>query len=114
MAAYERALVDSPPLDVGAVRTKAGSIAAMIVGYFGTADFAGLAHASQQQYRRIFERMRRDYGDLSIAGLQRRHVVQMRDTRAATPIAARDFLRCLRLLVQHAIALGLRDDDPTA
>jgi hypothetical protein len=55
-----------------------------------------------------------DYGDLSVARLERRHVVHMRDTKAATPIAARDFLRCLRLLVQYAISIGIRDDDPTA
>ena len=38
----------------------------------------------------------------------------MRDTKAATPIAARAFLRCLRFLVQYAIGIGIREDDPTA
>jgi integrase len=35
-------------------------------------------------------------------------------TKAATPIAARAFLRCLRFLVQYAIGIGIREDDPTA
>jgi integrase len=114
MAAYGRALADTPRVELAARRTRAGSINAMIVGYLATADFAALASASQQAYRRIFQRMRGDYGDLSIATLERRHVVRMRDAKAATPVAARDFLRCLRLLVQHAMALGIREDDPTA
>src|SRR5262245_56954435 len=114
MAAYGAALADTPRVEIGERRTRAGSIGAMIVGYLATADFAALAAASQQAYRRIFERMRTDYGDLPIATLERRHVLRMRDAKAATPIAARDFLRCLRLLIHHAIALGIREDDPTA
>jgi integrase len=48
-----------------------------------------------------------------IAALERRHVALMLEAKAATPAAARDLLRCLRLLVQHAIKLGIRQDDPT-
>jgi integrase len=114
MAAYGAALADTPRVEIAARRTRAGSISAMIVGFLATADFAGLKPGTQQIYRRIFEHMRSAYGDMSMATLERRHVVRMRDTKAATPIAARAFLRCLRFLVQHAIALGIREDDPTA
>jgi integrase len=38
----------------------------------------------------------------------------MLDTKAATPIGARDFLRCLRLLVRYAISIGIIENDPTA
>ena len=37
----------------------------------------------------------------------------MLDAKAATPIGARDFLRCLRLLIAYAIGTGIRADDPT-
>src|SRR5262249_45972910 len=47
--------------------------------------------------RRILEGLRHDYGDMSIATLARKHVVRMLDAKAETPIAARDFLRCLRV-----------------
>src|SRR6516225_9314990 len=75
MAAYGQALADTPRVEIAARQTRAGSINAMIVGYLGSADFAALAPASQQAYRRIFERMRRDYGDMSVATLARKHVV---------------------------------------
>jgi integrase len=112
--AYEQALAGAPPaIEVGATRTVAGSVNAMIVGYLGSAAFGQLAPASQRQYRRILEELRHQHGDRSIATLERRHVVLMLDAKAKTPAAARDLLRCLRLLVQHAIGLGIRQDDPT-
>jgi len=45
--------------------------------------------------------------------LARKHVVKMLDGKKDTPAAARDFLRCLRLLTQYAISIGVRQDDPT-
>jgi len=114
MAAYSSALANSPRVEVAAGRTRAGSISAMVVGYLGSADFHNLAPASQQQYRRILEGLQRDYGDLGIATLERRHVVKMLDAKAAHPAAARDFLRCLRVLVTYAISIAVRHDDPTA
>jgi integrase len=113
MAAYQAALADMPKAEVGATRTIAGSVNAMVVGYLGSAAFWQLASASQRQYGRIFEELRRQYGDHQITLLERRHVVKMLDARAEHPAAARDLLRCLRLLVQHAIKLGIRQDDPT-
>jgi integrase len=114
MAAYGAALADTPSVEIAARQTRAGSINAMVVGYLGSADFHNLAPASQQQYRRILEGLRRDYGDLGIASLARKHVVRMLDAKAETPIAARDFLRCLRVLIRYAIGIGVRQDDPTA
>src|SRR5262249_55737036 len=112
--AYEQALAGTPlPADIGAARTIAGSVNAMIGGYLGSAAFGQLAPTSQRQYRRILEELRRQHGDRSIAALERRHVELMLDAKAETPSAARDLLRCLRLLVQHAIKLGVRQDDPT-
>jgi integrase len=116
MAAYANALEAAPKAitEIGASRTIAGSIGAMIVGYMGTADFHNLAPASQAQYQRILEGLRREYGNLPIASLQRKHVMQLLDAKAKAPGAARCLLRTLRSLVQYAINTGVREDDPTA
>jgi integrase len=113
--AYARAFGEAAPLlaEIGASRTLPGSINAMAVGYVGSTAFHNLAPTSQTQYRRILEDMRLAHGDKQIAKLERRHVVLMLDAKAETPSAARDYLRCLRLLVQYAIKLGVRDADPT-
>jgi len=75
----------------------------MVIGYLASGAFHKLAPASQQQYRRILGRLRAEHGDRSIATLQRKHVVLMLDAKAKTPVGARDFLRCLRLLTQYAV-----------
>jgi integrase len=115
MRAYGEALsAAAPRAEVGASRTLAGSVSAMVVGYLSSMAFHNLAAASQNEYRRIFEGVRREYGDLGIATLARKHVVRMLDAKAKHPTAARNFLRCLRLLVHYAISIGIREDDPTA
>jgi integrase len=114
MAAYTAAIANTPRTEIAASRTRAGSISAMIVGYLGSAAFHNLAPASQNEYRRILERLRCEHGERAVATLERRHVVKMLDAKAEHPAAARDFLRCLRLLVRYAIDIGVRQDDPTA
>jgi integrase len=116
MRAYGEALAGTSPAqtEIGATRTRAGSIASMVIGYLGSAQFHNLAPASQQQYRRILARLRAEHGERSIATLERKHVVLMLDVKAKTPVGARDFLRCLRLLTQYAVSIGVRENDPTA
>jgi integrase len=114
MAAYSAALANTPRVEIAATRTRAGSVSAMVAGYLGSAAFHNLAPISQQQYRRIFDGLRREHGDRSISTLERRHVIRMLDTKAGTPATARDFLRCLRLLTKYATNIGVRQDDPTA
>jgi integrase len=114
MGAYSAALANTPRVEIAAIRTRAGSVSAMVAGYLGSAAFHNLAPISQQQYRRIFDGLRREHGDRSISTLERRHVIRMLDMKAGTPATARDFLRCLRLLAKYAIRIGVRQDDPTA
>src|SRR5262249_5962491 len=112
---YELALANAPRVEIAASRTRAGSINAMIVGYLGSADFARLeATSTQQDYRRVLEGIRRDHGDMSVASLQRKHVVAMLDAKKDTPGAARKFLKCLRTVCKYAIDIGIRQDDLTA
>jgi integrase len=116
MRAYGEALAGTslPQTEIGATRTRVGSIASMVIGYLASGAFHKLAPASQQQYRRILGRLRAEHGERSIATLERKHVVLMLDAKAKTPVGARDFLRCLRLLTQYAVSIGVRQDDPTA
>jgi integrase len=113
MEKYQSALDETPYLEVGAGRTVAGTVNAVVIGYFGSAAFQNLALASQRHYRGIIERFRCEHGDKRIAKLERRNVIAMLDAKAHTPAAARDFLGCLRVLIRYAIDIGLRDSDPT-
>jgi integrase len=116
MLAYSAALSLLTPtarIEPGAPRTKAGSVSAMIVAYQSSGDFQICRGSTRAQYHRILEMLRRDFGDLSIAKLERRHAVQMLQDRAQTPTVARTLLRILRGLIAISMDLGLRASDPT-
>ena len=53
MAAYSEALAGAPKIELGAARTKPGTVAAAIAGYFGSAAFAAAAKATRGSRRSI-------------------------------------------------------------
>jgi integrase len=115
MEAYAAAMAteNASKIEIGATRTKPGSVAAAIAGYFASAHFAGLAEGTRRERRHILEAFRAQHGDKSIASLQRVHVERMVGAKAATPGAALNFLATLRGLMRFAATVGLRADDPT-
>ena len=98
---------------IGAERTLPGSINALTVAYFNSADFHGLADTTRATYRGILDAFRTEFGDKSAAGLDRRAVSALVSRKASTPAAAGNRLRMIRLLMRFSIAQGWRDDDPT-
>jgi integrase len=98
---------------IGADRLKPGSMAALVASYYDSAGFRSLGASTRATYRNVLERFRERYGEKSAANLERRHVIALVGEKADTPAAANLFLRLLGLLMQHAIDIGLRDDDPT-
>jgi integrase len=116
MAAYEAAKKGetAPRLEIGADRSRPGTVNAAVAGYFGSLAFASLADGTRRIRRQLLERFRTEHGDKGIATLARTHVERMLDAKAATPGAALNFLVALRGLMRHAVAVGLRADDPTS
>jgi integrase len=116
MAAYEAATngQTAPRLEIGANRSRPGTVNAAVAGYFASLAFANLADGTRRIRRNILERFRADHGDKGIATLTRVHVERMLSAKAGRPGAALNFLVALRSLMRHAVAVGLRADDPTA
>lgn len=76
MTAYRAALTDSPRVEIGASRTKSGTINDLIVRYYGSAEFTHVLSEATQKYRRnIIERFRAPRGDRPVNMLEQRHVV---------------------------------------
>lgn len=115
MEAYQAALASQalPRPMIGASRTKAGSIAALVVSYFSSPQFLGLAPATQQTYRLILEKFRAAHGDKPVALLTRQHINAMLGQRVATPAAANHWLRLVTAMMAYAVEEGWRKDDPT-
>lgn len=113
MDAYKLALDPKQRLEIGASRTRPGTVNDLVARYLRSTEFVSLATTSQATYRGIVERFRVEHGDKPIARLRREHVRDMMAKRADTPAAANNFLKTLRLLMALAIDVGMRGDDPT-
>jgi hypothetical protein len=115
MAAYQAALggVTAPPIEIGAACSKPGSVAAAVATYLGSIDFSNLAYATRRDRRLILERFREKHGEIHFAGLRQRHVEAMLAAKAATPHAAKSFLKALRGVIAVGMRAGLCTADPT-
>src|ERR1035437_8055446 len=109
MEAYEAAL-SGQTLQIGASRTKPGTVSAAIIGYYYDQAFLALAPSTQRSLHNILERFRAEHGDKRIALLQRQHIITL--LRSKKRFAARDWLKAIRALMKYAIEIGLRADNP--
>jgi integrase len=109
MAAYEKAL-GSPPRPIGEDRTIPGTLNAVLVGYYDSQMFRALAPSTQVMRRAILERLRERHGDRRIATLPVEFIADTLDR--LKPIAARNWLKALRHLLDYAVAKKLRPDNP--
>src|SRR3974390_2019707 len=110
MEAYEAALSGQLP-QIGANRTKPGTVSATIVAYYYDQSFLALTRSTQRPRRGILEHFRAEHGDKRIASLHRQHIMAL--LRPKKRFAARHWLMAIRALMQYAVDIGLRDDNPT-
>jgi hypothetical protein len=86
---------------------------ALALSYFASPGFRTLRSSTQRAYRGIIDRLCRDHGDKRAADLRREHVVKLMAVRADQPGAANALRMALRVMMKHAVDIGLRADDPT-
>lgn len=111
--AYKQALDGvTTRIEVGASRTIPGSFNGLAVAIYASAEWSQLASTTQSTYRGIIERIRTDYGDLSVRGIQADHIRKMRDKRKATPSAANNLLKVMRWIMGFAVERNMRPDNP--
>jgi hypothetical protein len=112
MTVYQLALAgQSPRVQVGAGRTRPGSVNAAVVGYYNSLPFRSLAIGTQKMRRAILERFRAEHGDKRITMLPQEFIV--RTLGKKSPAAARNWLKTLRGLLEFAVSEKFRADDPT-
>jgi integrase len=115
MAAYADVLDGAVQrVEIGATRTRPGTIGALVAAYFASPAFLTLEPVTQAAYRRVLEKFRAEHGDKRVALLQREHVSRMLAKKLDKPTAANHWLRMIRTLMKFAMAEGVRTDDPTA
>lgn len=113
MAAYQAALAGNPERSVSK-RMVPGSFAALAVAYYQSAEYRQLAAVTKATYRNIVEKFRQANGEHPVSAMRHEHVRRLVAARADKPAAANALLKMLRILMQFAVAEGMRRDDPTA
>lgn len=109
MEAYESAL-SGQPLQIGANRSQPGTVSAAIAAYYRDQSFLTLAPSTQRPLRGILEHFRNEHGNKRIALLQRQHIVTL--LKSKKRFAARHWLKAIRALMNYAVEIGLRHDNP--
>ena len=100
--------------NVGAeLRTKPGSLNELIVAYYRSPGFLDLKASTKDGRRGIIEAFRKLYGDLPIAKLTRKNVEQIIGEKHKTgPNAANNLLKVLKVLLSHAVDIGMIATSP--
>jgi integrase len=88
------------------------SIAALIITYKSSPEFKQLAPASAKKYSASLERLRDAWGTLPARGIQRHHVLALRDKYAETPAGANHLVQVLSLLLSFAVDRNWLKDNP--
>ncbi len=112
MAAYRACLEQGPAAPRAS--HKPGTFGAVIVDYYGSAEFKNLKASSQAQARRVLDKLRKEHGHKPLARLERKHVRRMRDELADKPGAAMNLLKWLRRVLAFALENGHVVANPAA
>jgi integrase len=121
MRAYEDALAGQP-IEVGAGRVIPGSMHALAISYYNhtSSEYLRMKPNSQRVRRNVIEHFCRERdvngrcnGDKPAAILQREHIKGFMAARADRPGSANALRKALRALMQHAVEIKIRSDDPT-
>ncbi len=112
-ARYEAALAGERTRGlIGAERTIPGSLAALIASFYASAEFLDLSPSTRRTYRSVIEELRERHGRKPVRQMLRRHVKELMAEKVATPGAANNRLKRLRQLLDHAVELEWRTDNP--
>src|SRR5262249_16342214 len=102
--AYKEALGTEPP----AGKTFDDLIAA----YKFSPEFARLSDTSKREYTRYLETISELMGKFHVSALRPKHVIQLRDKFAATPVPANHLIPILRVLIAWGIPREFSDTNP--
>jgi integrase len=97
---------------IGPSRTLPGTINALVVSYYGSSNFRGLKASTAAVRRNIVERFRNEHGSKPVTRLERKHIKDIIGARSATPHAANNLLKTLRLLLNYGVEIGMITRNP--
>jgi integrase len=116
MEAYQAALAGAPKIEIGAGRSKPGTVNAVLPAFYSSIHFTEGKNGprreiTKQTDRNLLEAFRVKHGDKRLAMLQQHHIEAIIAEKAG-PAAKRNLLRVIRALMTFCVATGIRRDNP--
>lgn len=110
---YRQAIAgDMPAVAPRRVAATPGSLRALCIAYFGSAEAKQLEARSRHVRRLILEKLCERHGDKPVTQMEPRHVRSIRDARADQPEAANGIVKALRAVFRHGMLAGLAVRNP--
>ena len=103
---------------IGSARTALGSIDALAVAYYGSAEWSALKPTTRRTYKDIIDRFRdakpkaKRWGSLPAKDVDAKFIRKAMDAKGERTAAANNLLKILRALFTFAVDRGWRDDNP--
>lgn len=114
LAAYNEALATGKP-ETLRPKEPPRTLAGLIDVWMRSARFAALAETTRSTYRRILlDMQKQDYANAFVTDFQPVYVRRILARHTATPAAATNRLKILRVLFDHAVSEGWRPDNPAS
>src|SRR5215813_9931501 len=85
---------------------RAGSFKALIPAYKASPEWSQLSPRTQKEWMRHLHYVESRWGDLLVDGVEPKHIITLRDTRANTPADANNLLRTLSAMFGWASLRG--------
>jgi integrase len=92
-------------------RVGPGTIDQVIVNFYRSTDFVKLKSSTKKVRRNMLERFREQHGKKRVALLTPAHIKAILGDMAERPGAANGLLKALRVLLRHAVDMGLLRDN---
>jgi len=89
-----------------------GSFNVLIGAYQASPEWAALAPRTRAEWVRHLNYVKAAWGGLLVAGVETRHVVALRDSRASTPADANNLVRATLAMITWSVLRGWRSDNP--
>jgi integrase len=93
-------------------KLKPGSFLALIAAYKEGPEWVALAPQTRTDWARYLSWIENAWGGLSVAALEPKHVLKLRDKYADKPASANNLLCCLSALMSWSVPRGWRDTNP--
>lgn len=91
-----------------------GSIAWLVDQYKRSGSFARLAPSTRRNRDRIMRQIVEKVGDKAVSTIDRKKIQAMMDAKAGEPHGANNWLKTIRALLQHAVAMQEIAENPAA